>query len=390
MGTSRSRRQVLLGSVAALAAPGLARAAGLGFDPKQQGSLLNPQLGTSVADPLKSLLPGGTVELAQFVNSLMGLESSAKTLRLPSSPLSLSGTAIPTSLDGLYQFAMPRLVALVDRAEKIDPSFADQAGGLLAKLHSTQHVLPTLLNSLLKQDAPIRPLMFQESGDEPLTLPMPASLEIPEHQIPAIEPPPDQTVFAIKRSLKYPDLADDYAAMFKAATLRPENAEAANWHLTMMRQSRERYEAAGKRTGVPWYFIAATHGLEASFNFRAHFHNGDFPLTRRTRQVPAGRPLVWLPPSSWEDSTVDALKLMGFAGADDWSLPRTLYRLEAYNGFGYRRIGRATPYLWSFSNLYERGKYVADGTFNANARSQQCGAALMLKLLSDAGDIWLG
>jgi lysozyme family protein len=158
----------------------------------------------------------------------------------------------------------------------------------------------------------------------------------------------------------------------------------------MMRASRERYEGAGKRTGVPWYFIAATHGLEASFNFRAHFHNGDFPLTRRTRQVPAGRPLVWLPPSSWEDSTVDALRLMGFAGADDWSLPRTLYRLEAYNGFGYRRIGRATPYLWSFSNLYEKGKYVADGSFNANARSRQCGAALMLKLLSDAGDIWLG
>jgi lysozyme family protein len=389
MGASRSRRQVLLGSVAALAAPGMACAAGL-FDPKQQGSLFKPQLGTTVAEPLKALLPGGTVELAQFVNSLMGLENSAKTLSLPSSPLSLSGTSIPTSLDGLYQFAMPRLVALVDRAEKINPGFADQAGGLLAKLHSTQHVLPTLLNSLLKQDAPIRPLMFQESGDEPLTLPMPASLEIPEQQIPAIEPPPDQTVFTIKRSLKYPDLADDYAAMFKAATLRPENAEAANWHLTMMRQSRERYEAAGKRTGVPWYFIAATHGLEASFNFRAHFHNGDFPLTRRTRQVPAGRPLVWLPPSSWEDSTVDALKLMGFAGADDWSLPRTLYRLEAYNGFGYRRIGRATPYLWSFSNLYERGKYVADGTFNANARSQQCGAALMLKLLSDAGDIWLG
>ena len=46
-----------------------------------------------------------------------------------------------------------------------------------------------------------------------------------------------------------------------------------------------------------WFVIAAIHGLEASFNFRAHFHNGDFPLTARTRQVPAGRPAVWLPPT---------------------------------------------------------------------------------------------
>jgi lysozyme family protein len=48
-----------------------------------------------------------------------------------------------------------------------------------------------------------------------------------------------------------------------------------------------------------------------------------------------------------------------------------------------------TPYLWSFSNHYDRGKYVADGKFSATARSQQCGAAVMLKLLQDAGEIKL-
>ena len=100
-------------------------------------------------------------------------------------------------------------------------------------------------------------------------------------------------------------------------------------------------------------------------------------------------PQVWLPPSDWESSAVDALRLLGFAGASDWSLPRTLYRLEAYNGFGYRRIGRITPYLWSFSSHYDRGKFVADGRYDARARSQQCGAAVMLKLLADAGEISL-
>jgi lysozyme family protein len=118
-------------------------------------------------------------------------------------------------------------------------------------------------------------------------------------------------------------------------------------------------------------------------------HNGDYPLTARTRQVPAGRPLKWLPPTDWESSALDAMRLLGFTGQSDWSLERTLYRLEVYNGLGYRGLGVLTPYLWSFSNHYDRGKYVADGKFSATARSQQCGAAVMLKLLQDAGEIKL-
>jgi lysozyme family protein len=41
----------------------------------------------------------------------------------------------------------------------------------------------------------------------------------------------------------------------------------------------------------------------------------------------------------------------------------------------------------SFSNHYERGKYIADRKWSATAKSQQCGAAVMLKLLADAGEI---
>ena len=42
-------------------------------------------------------------------------------------------------------------------------------------------------------------------------------------------------------------------------------------------------------------------------------------------------------------------------------MARILYRWEAYNGFGSRRQGINTPYLWAFSNHYTKGKYVADG-----------------------------
>ena len=46
-----------------------------------------------------------------------------------------------------------------------------------------------------------------------------------------------------------------------------------------------------------------------------------------------------------------------------------LFRLEAYNGSGYRdkHPDVKTPYLWSFSNHYTRGKYVADGTVSGTA-----------------------
>ena len=68
---------------------------------------------------------------------------------------------------------------------------------------------------------------------------------------------------------------------------------------------------------------------------------------------------------------------------EDWTLAGSLFRLEAFNGFGSRAKGIHTPYLWSFSNHYTKGKFVADGVFDANAVSQQCGAALLLRRMVD-------
>lgn len=123
--------------------------------------------------------------------------------------------------------------------------------------------------------------------------------------------------------------------------------------------------------------------------FTGHLHNGD-PLSARTVQVPPGRPQVWNPPNDWNSSAVDAITGAGHAGQSDWSLARTLYRFEAYNGFGYHSRGIFSPYLWSFSNHYTKGKYVADGTYTPTAVSRQCGAAVMLRTLVDNGDVQVG
>lgn len=363
---------------------------------RAQGQSLGQQLEGllgKVPQPLQALLPPEAFEAAGFVRSIVALEGEAKALRLPRSLLSRGEGEIPLDPEQLYTIAMPRLVALIDRSERPNPFFADKAGALLAKLHATQHLVPEALDTLLSRaSAPRgRALAFGEPDPSPSVISQPVVQPLP----PDAQPPlPEPTATAtppepgsLLRSFKFDALADEYRQLFASAAIRPERRDEAEWHLTMMRQSRPRYEVVGKRAGVPWQFIAAIHGMEASFNFRAHLHNGDFPLSQRTRQVPAGHPTRWLPPSDWESSAMDALRLLGFTGQDDWSLPRTLYRLEAFNGFGYRRMGRVSPYLWSFSTLFERGKYVADGRFDPNARSLQCGTATMLKVLADAGEL---
>lgn len=71
--------------------------------------------------------------------------------------------------------------------------------------------------------------------------------------------------------------------------------------------------------------------------------------------------------------------MQGFHDVRDWSVPHMLYLLEKYNGWGYRMPRLASPYLWSFSNLYTKGKFVRDGVYDPNAGSKQRGVALLLK-----------
>lgn len=142
----------------------------------------------------------------------------------------------------------------------------------------------------------------------------------------------------------------------------------------------DRYQSVSESTKIPWFFIAIIHLLEGNLDFKTHLHNGD-PLSARTVNEPKGRPKQGMPPFTWEFSAKDALEIEGICGKNDWSIPSILYRLEAYNGFGYRKstININTPYLWSGTNHYVKGKYVADGKYDAEAVSKQIGAVPILK-----------
>jgi lysozyme family protein len=189
------------------------------------------------------------------------------------------------------------------------------------------------------------------------------------------------------RDAKFRKYHDNYLKLFDTCTVKPEHRSEVDWYLSKLTSAkyRTRYEAVANSLCVPWYFIGIVHALEASLNFEGHLHNGD-PLAERTVQVPAGRPKVWQPPATWEASAMDALEYEGFTNQLDWSLAHTLFRYEAYNGFRSRELHDInTPYLWSFSNHYDSGKFVADGVWSDSAVSKQCGAGVLLRELVAKG-----
>ena len=181
-------------------------------------------------------------------------------------------------------------------------------------------------------------------------------------------------------------LKPEYEALFASAKVLDKWVGTVAWYLAKLRKGRPGYELAAQASGVPWWFIGVVHAMEAGFSFTGHLHNGD-PLSARTVQVPRNRPSVWNPPSDWQSSAMDALDHQGLLHAGDWTLARVLHRLEAYNGYGYHSLGINSPYLWSFSNHWTKGKFVADHKFDSEATSKQCGAAIMLRALADTGDI---
>jgi uncharacterized protein (TIGR02594 family) len=175
-----------------------------------------------------------------------------------------------------------------------------------------------------------------------------------------------------------------YDALWNEMVTKPDKVAAADAIVRKIVAGKARYQAVESATAVPWFAIALIHNMEAGLNFKCHLHNGD-PLTARTTHVPKGRPVAGNPPFTWEESATDALQFDGLAHQGDWSVAHLAYRLEGFNGWGYWHYHPEvkTPYLWSFSNLYTKGKYTADGKWSATAVSDQCGAMVVLRRLID-------
>lgn len=139
------------------------------------------------------------------------------------------------------------------------------------------------------------------------------------------------------------------------------------------------YIEAQNATGVPWWVIAMIHEREATQDWKANIAQGD-PWNQVSRHVPRGRG----PFKSWLEAAVDALvNCAPFAARwKDWSAGGALMLLDLYNGLGYELYHHeASPYLWAATNEEERGKYLADGKFDASVWDTQIGCSAMLKAM---------
>lgn len=176
----------------------------------------------------------------------------------------------------------------------------------------------------------------------------------------------------------------EYDELFATSRVKPERIKQIDALIDKISSSKERYEhvADNVNRNMPWWFVAIIHCMECSLNFHCHLHNGD-PLTARTSHVPAGRPLIGNPPYTWEESAIDALMLKQFNLEKNWIMANILYSLERYNGMGYRKHKINTPYLWSFTNHYAKGKFTADGYYDENAVSLQAGAVAIIKQIAE-------
>jgi lysozyme family protein len=136
--------------------------------------------------------------------------------------------------------------------------------------------------------------------------------------------------------------------------------------------AKARYQAIEAKTGVPWFFIAVTHQRESSQDWSRSLAQGD-PWNKKSTHVPAGRG----PFASFEDAAVDALKNCAPYAAKntDWTVGGLLTMLEQYNGLGYYNKGLPSPYIWSGTDQYVKGKYIADGKFDPNTVDKQLGCA---------------
>lgn len=178
---------------------------------------------------------------------------------------------------------------------------------------------------------------------------------------------------------------EGYETAFWSSELRPELVAEIDRSVDKIVENRSRLETVGRSVKVPWYVIGALVMLETTGRFDSHLHNGD-PLTGKTVRVPKGRPPIWPPPAGvdpWVYSAEDALGLANFTQLDEQRLGEVLFRLEQYNGLGMRARGLPSPYLWSGTTFYVRGKWIGDNILDVNAISHQIGAAAILRRMHD-------
>jgi len=198
-----------------------------------------------------------------------------------------------------------------------------------------------------------------------------------------------------RRAPTFAELKDEYTHLLANAAIVPAWEAEAKRNAKAIVDARPTLEQVEQHTGVPWWFVGVIQCMEAgltksgALHLDRHLHNGD-SLQAKTRNVPAGRP-HGIPPFTFLQSAIDAIQYDGLDKVDfaEGGVEKACFFLEGYNGWGVRMYHSdvLTAYLWSGTNQYKRGKYVADGQWSSTAVSGQIGAVPIILALKEAGAI---
>jgi len=159
----------------------------------------------------------------------------------------------------------------------------------------------------------------------------------------------------------------------------------ANWQA-----NRARYEAVAARAGVPAQLVAAIHWRESTGNFNTYLHQGD-RLGRPAVHVPRDIPVF----HEWDEAAVHALNMKSTLREamnitqHTTELAALATYAEYYNGLGYHYRGKPSPYVFSGTDQYSRGKFVRDGVYSSVTRDRQLGVMTMIQYIraKEGGDV---
>jgi lysozyme family protein len=153
--------------------------------------------------------------------------------------------------------------------------------------------------------------------------------------------------------------------MFNEAVISPEFEIDADLQAKRIIVNKLVYESLQSRINSPddcfitWFTIGVIHAMEGNCSLKNSIEDGE-PLREGISWLEDARQVLSNRPKRGLDGFLD------------------LEYIERHNGFGYRTHGIYSPYLWSGTQFYTKGKYGSDGQYDPELVSRQVGAVPVL------------
>jgi lysozyme family protein len=186
-----------------------------------------------------------------------------------------------------------------------------------------------------------------------------------------------------KEMAKVYDANDERADTAKPELTRAQERDMASFYENW-EKNKAQYQAVADKTGIPGELIAALHWRESTGNFGTYLHQGD-KLGKKAVHVPKDIPIfhTWAPAAEHALNMKKWLRDKLKIDVNTADLAALATYAEYYNGLGYSYKGKPSPYVWSGTDQYSRGKYVADGRYSSVTKDKQLGVISMVQHIWD-------